>query len=342
MKIIQFITSLENGGAEKIVYQLISETREGYDQEVLVLRKSGMYINLLESKNIKVKRFNLINWLRYLCQRKDIVVHSHLYHTHLLSFFFFIFGIRVFWTIHSSFDKPSFLAKLLAALSHYVPRKITYVSNHVRKQHELLGYTTSKGFTIYNGVNEPTGLSLRLFDFAFSSLNICMVCRYHPIKGYDRFMAIAKEAVNIDSNVVFWLVGKGNTNENKDLKKDIKKNGLESKVILLGEIYDWRDRLPHFDLLVSTSYNEAYGLTILEALLSGINVSSFNLPVIEEMIGGYGVNDICSTYKDCAQRWLDKAKQNVNPALIGLIRNKYSVDRMVSCYFDIYEDCFRD
>jgi glycosyltransferase involved in cell wall biosynthesis len=342
MKIIQFITSLESGGAEKIVYQLISEAREGYDQEVLVLRQSGMYADLLESKKIKVKRFNLINWLRYLFQRKDIVVHSHLYHSHLLSFLFFIIGVKVLWTIHSSFDKPSFLAKLLAALSRYVPRKITYVSNHVRNQHELLGYTKSKGLTIYNGVNKPRGLGDRLFDFAFSSLNICMVCRYHPIKGYDRFMDIAKEVVNIDSNVVFWLIGKGNTNENKDLKKDIEKNGLEGNVILLGEISDWRDRSPHFDLLVSTSYNEAYGLTILEALLSDINVSSFNLPVIDEMLSGFGVNDICSTSQDWAKRWLDKANQNVDPKLISLIRNKYSIDRMVSSYFDIYEDFFRD
>lgn len=337
MKIVQFITSLDSGGAEKIACELASQNLNGCSQEILVLRNSGKYLDSISPK-IKIKKLNFFRYLEYIFNRKSIVIHSHLYHSHLMSFLFFIAGIKVIWTIHTSFQTPSFLAKSLSLFSRFLPGKIIYVSNQIRDDYEFIGFKKEVGMTIPNGVEKASNYPNKLLSFVSSSINICMVCRYHPVKGYDRFFKIASALIRLDKNAVFWLIGKHNTYENLQLKADLYRYGLSNNVVLLGEVLKWREVLPRFDLLVSTSYSEAFGLTILEGLFSRINVSSIDLPVIDEILGEYSVNDKYHSDAELAKKWLDKAKTPVSNEVVSILEDKYSVDRMVEMYNKVYQE----
>ena len=58
-KILHIITSLGDGGAEGVLYRLISETNKIVHHEVIVLSKDNKYEGLLRSKKVKIFNINL-------------------------------------------------------------------------------------------------------------------------------------------------------------------------------------------------------------------------------------------------------------------------------------------
>ena len=58
-KVLHIITSLGDGGAEGVLYRLISKSTEEFLHEVIVLSIDKKYEKLLKSKKIKVYNINL-------------------------------------------------------------------------------------------------------------------------------------------------------------------------------------------------------------------------------------------------------------------------------------------
>ena len=66
-------------------------------------------------------------WNLLFSARKHYVVHSYLYHSHIVSLLFKAIGYHVIWSIHSSvFGEVHFKVRIVSWLSHFVPDKIMY------------------------------------------------------------------------------------------------------------------------------------------------------------------------------------------------------------------------
>ena len=332
------MTALESGGAEKILYQTVLGSSPKFSHRVITLRNKGFYCNVLKSNNILVDKlsFRLLLILIF-SSRNRTIIHSYLYHSHLFSIIFKILGFPVIWTIHSSVGHASFLVRLVGIFSHFIPSKIVYVSNCNKKQHVKIGYSSKKQIVIYNGINIAKYERIKkVNNMKWDRINICMISRCHTVKNYEKFASIAYFFIKKFTKVKFYLIGKGNDKKNKNLVTLLSNYRIASNVVLLGEVSDWHMISPRFNLLVSTSKMESFGLAMLEALLCGINVSTISLPIMNELLGSYTTNDGNIEDSKMAERWLVKSRIASSSQACGCIKRNYSLDRMLKSYESLY------
>jgi len=346
MNIIHFINALENGGAEKIMYETILGLNDSFNHRVVTISKRGIYLHKLIENGIRVEVLSFRVLSKFLLgSRKDTVIHSYLYRSHALSGLFKFMGYSVIWSIHGSFPKKANpLKKIVGLLSLFVPDKITFVSKCSLEKHINAGYSAKKSMVIYNGldINKFSGNKTCTLDLSSQSfVNICMVSRFHHIKDYPRFFSIASSLIKLHPKTRFYLIGKGNHADNHALVNLLHQYNLMQSVTLLGEFSDISQIYPCFDLLVSTSKSESFGLTIMEAILSGVNVSTINLPVMDELLGEYSTNEGNNKDGDLALCWLKKAGISPSQSSKEFIMNRYSLDAMLLSFSTLYKSFLR-
>lgn len=111
--------------------------------------------------------------------------------------------------------------------------------------------------------------------------NILTVGRLSPEKGYDLLIDAAKILLQRNREFKWFIIGNG---DKKPYLRKIFKNGLEERVILLGEK---RNPYPYFkncDIYVQTSLHEGNCLTLLEAMVFGKPCVTTNFPTGIEKI----------------------------------------------------------
>jgi len=340
IRVVHLVTALESGGAEKVLFDTICHTRYEYDHQVVVLSKKGAYLEKILNIGVTVETITFKLLFSLLLSKKKCIVHSYLYHSHMASLLFKLVGCPVIWSIHSSILTSTFInykLKITALLSYAVPRKIIFVSRLSQQQHVQCGFTKKKSVVIYNGVdsrlfnNKACGLHMDR-----RNVSIAMIARFHPIKDHERFLSIAAIALRMNPSCCFYLIGKDNDNSNRELLSLIRKYNLVERVKLLGEVDKIPELLPCFDLLVSTSKSESFGLTIVEAILSNTNISTVNLAIMDELFGSYSPNTGELADEDIAQIWLERSKVKPEAALTRYAK-KYSINEMIKSYQSIYK-----
>ncbi len=113
------------------------------------------------------------------------------------------------------------------------------------------------------------------------------VGRLHWCKGYV-YLIRAIRKVSCRRDVLLLLVGEGE--ERRRLEEEVEKLGMQGRVIFAGEVGDVRDYLWSMDVAVFPSIYEGFGISILEALSSGVPVVASSTGGIPEIIrGDYGI-----------------------------------------------------
>jgi glycosyltransferase involved in cell wall biosynthesis len=108
-----------------------------------------------------------------------------------------------------------------------------------------------------------------------SKLRVGTIGHLAPIKGHDDFIRAAAMVCSKRADVEFIIAGedKSRTGENRrSLEGLIDELGLQQRVHMVGWIDDIATLLPTFDLFVSPSRAEPFGLSIVEAMAAGVPV----------------------------------------------------------------------
>jgi glycosyltransferase involved in cell wall biosynthesis len=159
------------------------------------------------------------------------------------------------------------------------PNKIIYNSQTSAGQHQNLGYRAEKRVIIPNGFDCQT---LRPDDAACKAVRaelgvtddtilIGLVARYHPMKDHAGFLHAAGMIARSHPHVRFVLAGTGVTSQQPELAEAIRQNGLQGRVILLGERSDIPRLNNAFDIACSASaWGEGFSNSIGEAMACGI------------------------------------------------------------------------
>jgi len=103
------------------------------------------------------------------------------------------------------------------------------------------------------------------------------VSQLAPIKGQEDLIRAAAKVCQTRDDVEFVIAGEaesGSDNYRGNLEKLIRELGLEQRVRLPGWVDDVADVLPTFDLFVSASRYDAFGLSTIEAMAAGVPVIS--------------------------------------------------------------------
>lgn len=103
---------------------------------------------------------------------------------------------------------------------------------------------------------------------------ILAIGRLHPIKQFDKLILSYKNTKSFHEGIPLIILGRGE--EQDKLETLIKVNNMEGSVRLLGFVDNPYDYIKHCKFLVLCSKYEGMPLVILESLLLGTPVVSFN------------------------------------------------------------------
>ena len=102
-------------------------------------------------------------------------------------------------------------------------------------------------------------------EYNNSQINVVTVGRVSKEKGQDLIPGITKNLISKGYNVHWYIVGDGP--DRQRIENLIVENGVDKNVTILGMKSNPYPYVKNCDIYVQTSYSEAYGLTIFEAVI---------------------------------------------------------------------------
>lgn len=370
MRILHIITSLDDGGAEAVLFRLCTHDRSN-QHTVVSLMNEGKYGPLLREQGIVVDCLGLprgtvstkalVQLWGLIRRHRPEVVQTWMYHANLLGGVVSrLAGVRaVCWGIrHSTLEAGSskqstiMVAKLCAKLSRWVPARIVCCAQMAVEVHQALGYTPSKFVTIPNGYDLAQFMparwcGLRLRDewgFAPTSLLLGMVARFDPHKDHENLLKALALLRQQGTEYRCVLVGTGLDSGNNELAGWLLRHGLLDRVLLLGRRADIPAVMNALDLHVLSSYGEAFPNVLAEAMACGTPCVTTDVGDAATIVGDTGwvvpprnphalasaIEQALNGRRDLSQ-W--QARQQ---AARERVANNFSIERMVSAYRQVW------
>lgn len=308
-KILFFIPTLMNGGAERVLVNLVNnlDTTQ-YDIHVKTVMNVGRYIDKL-AKHITysyifdgLKRgtrfyFNMFTpeylYNKYIGNDYDIIV-SYLegmtsrivsgcknpktkkiawIHIEMNTKNLFAKGFRSYKEAvkcYSTFDE-------IVCVSETVKQQFIDISNI--KEHVRVLYNSNNTIEIVKLAKEP----VTDMQFDTSGYTLCSVAKIESSKGYDRLARIHKKLLDNGIKNSIYIIGEGS--ETKNIEKYLKENNLQSSFVFIGYKENPYKYMKRCDLYVCSSRREGFSTAVTEALVLGIPVVSTNCSGAYELLG---------------------------------------------------------
>jgi glycosyltransferase involved in cell wall biosynthesis len=299
MKIVHIITNLSYGGAEMMLYKLLSLiNRQKWQPTVICLNIEGELSERVKELNIPIHSIGmkrgkpslsgLWSLVKLIKQIKPDLIQGWMYHGNLASQvagFLYNYKIPVVWNIPHSlssleYEKKSTanIIRILAQLSRF-SSKIIYNSKISAKQHEKVGFQKEKTVPFPDGFltdifvsSEEARLTLRQeLGLKPDSLIIGRIARYHPMKDYENLLKAAAIVLKQHPLVHFVLVGPDIDENNQELSLLIQHLGIENNIHRLGIRADTHKLNAGFDIACTTSaWGEGFPNVVGEAMSCGV------------------------------------------------------------------------
>ncbi|MCX7901004.1 MAG: glycosyltransferase, partial [Burkholderiaceae bacterium] len=293
MKATFVITGLATGGAEIMLQKVLERMTRLRVGRVVALRSGGELEDRFRASGFDVVGLDMkpgvpdprAVWRLAHVLRKDgaDVVSTWMYHADIVGGLAArLAGLPVVWSLRNSTLSPDAtklstraVVRACAALSHMVPAAIISCSYRARDVHIRLGYKASKFRVIPNGFdigrfapsNEARLAVRRELGISDDAPLVGLVARFDPQKNHAGFLEAAQSIHQQRPDVRFVMVGAGVTRDNPALTGDIRDRGLSGVVALLGRREDMPQLMAALDVLVSSSYGEAFPNVLGEACL---------------------------------------------------------------------------
>lgn len=132
-----------------------------------------------------------------------------------------------------------------------------------------------------------------LSKFSESTFNIISIGRSAKVKQFEKIPEIMHRVIEYGIRDVCWYIIASGNECNQEIEQAILDNNMRNHVIMLGEKENPYPYIKCSDLLVSTSYSEAYPTVINEAQVLGVPVMANNYPSANEIISS-GCGIACS------------------------------------------------
>lgn len=373
MKILYIISGLPTGGAEMMLYKLLSViNRDIFEPVVISLTDYGSLGNNIKKLNIPVYKmeinagfpnpFKVWRFIKLVRKINPELIQGWMYHGNLAALLAkWVLPNRVFllWNIRHTPDDlkkekrlTALVIRLGAKFSSY-PDCIIYNSNVSEQKHELLGYNNKNKSIIPNGFNceqfkpfDKAKSKLRhSLDLNKDTLLIGLVARYHIMKDHVTFLHSAGKLNKTYPEIHFVLVGQGVDKNNHLLIKLIEDLKITKNIHLLGKRIDVDEITAGLDIACSSSsWGESFSNAIGEAMASGIPCIVTDVGDSAWIVGETGIvvkpGDI-KVFTD-AMITLIKMSSEERLGLGKLARNRiikyFSLNLVVKKYEDMYQN----
>lgn len=250
------------------------------------LRQLGVAVHALGFPRGSLTPHGLLRLFRLIRAFEPDAVQTWMYHADLVGGVAArLAGIRsVCWNIRNSNLSPEacssrtrLTARLCAWLSARLPAAIVSCSEQAAAVHKKLGYRASKFTVIQNGYDlsrfaPQPGARERLRSQWGIPAHLPLLGaagRWDPQKDYCNLLMALALLSKEGKDFRCALAGPGMEWPNTDLSRLISECGLADKVLLLGPRDDIPDVMSALDLLVLSSYGEAFPNVVAEAMACG-------------------------------------------------------------------------
>lgn len=354
MKILQVITSLRIGGAEKLITEITPMLRKkGHQVDVLSFDGVNTHFKqMLVEQGVKVISFgqncNIYNPL-FLFRLARLMKHYDIVHTHNTAPQLFaaigsvLCSVVLVTTEHNTSNRRRDW-KWYAPLDKWMYsqyKKVICISDKAKENLHEAHPSLNNLCTVYNGVNvtkfhNAQPITSMLQD---RKVYIVMVAGFRYQKDQD---TLIKSLCHLDKGkYVLWLVGDGERRE--ELERLTASMNLSEQVKFLGIRADIPEILQTADIVVMSSHFEGLSLSSVEGMSVGKPFVASDVDGLHEVVKGYGLlfphgddkalADIIMRlsqdpvyYKNIAEKCWERAQM-------------YDIQRMVDCYNQVYMDC---
>lgn len=369
--VLHIITGLDDGGAEGVLYRLVC-LDGAHRHHVVSLTTEGKYGPLLQRAGARVTCLNMPRGIltlrglwrlwRLLRVLRPKVVQTWMYHSDLVGGTVArLTGVPcVCWGIRNGTLEPGlskastvWIARLNAALSHWVPQRIVCCAESALEIHAAMGYAREKMVVIPNGFdverfrpNQEARRRLR-YDWHVDkgTFVIGMVGRWDPQKDHSTLFGAIAHLKRSGISFVCVLVGRGLVRENGWITQQVAKQDLENHVLLLGQRTDIHDVMNAFDVhVLSSAYGEAFPNVVAEAMACGTPCITTDVGDAARIVGNTGwvvpprnETALAQALLAAWGEWLTPEWRARQEAARRRVVDRFSLEKMVRAYRAVWE-----
>jgi glycosyltransferase involved in cell wall biosynthesis len=305
INLMVLIVSMPVGGVETQILSIVQRlNRKNYNTKICCIRENGVLGEKAAAMGIDIVSLNLMKSSRFSFSISRAISeiikgnNVHILWTH--QYVANLYGRIASWlarssiavpTFHVLYDSPKMHRRIFNHLLSYGTDTMVGVSNAVA--HDIKRYdrvSKRKIKVIYNGIDIQyfdrhisKEEARKLFNLPPDGLIIGSVGRVTEQKGH-RYLIEA--AAKLKNNYVV-IAGDG------PLAGELKRlaDGLNINFIFLGELsYDQIPKLLHaIDIFCFPSLWEGFGISLVEAMASGLPIVASDIPPHREVIGDAGI-----------------------------------------------------
>lgn len=296
---------LNVGGIEKAICDQANMLSEKYNVEIITLYKMNNTIPYKLNKNVKViylseVKPNKEEFKKYL-KEKDIIktfkegiksIKILYLKKHLMTEYIYnsdskiIISTRLYFTkLLNNYKNPEAITIAEEHVYHHESKKYIRKLDRALKNIDYL-LPASNYLTVdykkklkTNAVVDYIPLTINYFPEKASKLeknNIIAVGRLEPEKGFEDLIDVVSKAIKKNKNLKLTIIGDGS--QRKKIETKIKELKLEKNITITG--YLTQEELKKYyekaSLLINTSYEESFGLVLIEAASYGIPSIAFS------------------------------------------------------------------
>ncbi len=351
-KIIYVIDNLEQGGAQKLIFDIIYNLKSSYKFTILAFeggvfeqrfKDIGINVMVLGISPFKIGikyPFNILKTLSWL-KNQYRKIQPDIIQTHLIGADIWArmaakkTSAKIIQTIHSAETFRGKTSSRLGLKTYMFDRKlekytnlIICVSSAARESILIQGIEKKKTAVIHCGIDtdafKPDANCKKEFKEEFKinekTTVLGTVGRLEKVKGFDVLICAIAKTKDL-KNIRLFIAGEGTEYEN--LKKLISKYSLNDTIILLGRRTDINKLLNMFDIFVFSSHYEGLPLALLEAMANRKTILATNVGGIPEAISNN--QNGCLVKPNSPDEIADKIKYLIdNPKIASdLAQNAY-------------------
>ena len=365
MKVAFMLGSLNRGGTETLLLDVLGQSGNAPFEMMVIYRKDGELIDNFRSLLVPVYHVKtdpawlfwiyLLRLRNLLQQEKPDIIHTQQSLDTVYAYFACRgLPIKIVQTFHGYDFGLGYFNKLLIKMSQKMALMNIFVSKtqaaYYQKTYSGLKSTNCK--VVYNGVNFDkfqlsSNSSIRAeLGVSRDMLLLGMVGNFVKVRDQMTVCRFLKKLSLHRSDFLFLFIGKKDE-KNPQLMEDCqtycRKNGIAEKVLFTGPRSDIPSLLPQLDAFIYSTDHDTFGLAVIEAIASGIPVFVNDWEVMTE-ITAYGEHAIMYRTKDETDlyekfsKWL-KNRENFSLTVIEnmiWIRKKFNIQAHLKQLDEVY------
>lgn len=291
---IIIIDSLERGGAEVLLVGILKELNLRFNVILVTLSDHCDFKNeeILCKKKYCLGFNNKLSLLRCILKLKRIIkkhqpilIHSHLFYSSLTGRIACPPSIPLIYSLHNEMSKSVFNnSRILKFLEKKTIRKndtVIAVSKSVLIDYENAIKKNPSSFVLKNFVSDVYFKEKRNKK-NFNNLQKINMVAVGNIKNQKNYIYLIKAFRQMaEYDISLDIYGSGSEKDFKTLRHETQQDNLP--VFFKGSIDNPYEILHHYDLYVSCSTHEGFGIAPVEAMASGLPLLLSDLPVFHEI-----------------------------------------------------------